>query len=232
MSVTPPEAATRLVWDLPVRLTHWALVLCVAGSWATHYAGAQWAGWHARCGYAVLVLVAFRILWGFVGTRHARFATFVRGPGNWLAYVRSGEDAPAVGHNPLGALSVLAMLAVLLLQAATGLFANDQVAFSGPFFGWVSQGLSDRLTALHHRNANAVLALVVMHVGAIAWFALARRRRLVPAMVTGRRPAGEVPPGEEIGGSQTARAALIVAVLAALLALAIRVAPEATLVPF
>ena len=93
----------RLVWDLPVRVTHWALVLAVAGCWATHYAGVEWFPWHRRLGYVVLVLVVFRLVWGFVGTRHARFANFVRGPRTLLAYLRERGRA-TVGHNPLGAL--------------------------------------------------------------------------------------------------------------------------------
>jgi cytochrome b len=220
------DTATRLVWDLPLRLTHWTLVPCVAGSWATHYAGSAWSAWHARCGYAVLVLVTFRVLWGFVGTRHARFASFLRGPRCVLAYLRGGPPA-TVGHNPLGAWSVVAMLAVLALQAATGLFANDEIAFTGPFFGWVSQQTSARLTSLHHANANFLLGLLALHVAAIVWYARVRRRPLVAAMVTGRRAASEVPAAEAIEGSRTWLAAAIVVVLAGLLALAIRAAPEA-----
>ena len=114
--------ATRLVWDLPVRIAHWLFVLCVAGSWLTHQAGVQWFGWHRRFGYATLVLVSFRIVWGFVGTRHSRFGSFLRGPRAIAGYVRSLKTGAATtpGHNPLGALSVVAFLVVLLVQAATG----------------------------------------------------------------------------------------------------------------
>lgn len=219
--------ATRLVWDLPLRATHWALVLCVAGSWATHYAGAGWSQWHARCGYAVLVLVVFRVLWGFVGTRHARFASFLRGPGAVLAYLRGGRAG--AGHNPLGALSVLALLALLLLQAATGLFANDEIAFTGPFYGWAQGDWSGRLTSLHHRNADWLLALISLHVAAVLWYGLVQKRALVRAMLTGRRPAQEVPDGEAIAGSRLPLAIVLVLLLAGLLALAIRAAPEAVI---
>ena len=219
-----PRQSIR-VWDLPVRLTHWALVLCVAGSWATHYAGASWTQWHARCGYAVLVLAVFRVLWGFVGTRHSRFASFLRGPGAVLAYLRGGPAG--AGHNPLGALSVLALLALLLLQAATGLFANDEIAFTGPFYGWAQGDWSGRLTALHHRNADWLLALIALHVAAVLWYAFVKQRALVRAMLTGRRPAQEVPEGEEIAGSRAPLAIALVLLLAGLLALAIRAAPQA-----
>ena len=223
------ERGTRLVWDAPLRFAHWALVLCVAGSWATHYAGAAWSNWHERCGYAVLVLVVFRFVWGFVGTRHARFASFVRGPWRVIDYLRSGQGAPVVGHSPLGALSVLAMLALLLLQAASGLFANDEIAFTGPFYGCVSQATSHRLSSLHQANSDWLLALIALHVAAVAWYGIARRRSLVPAMLTGRRPSSEVPPGEEITESRAWLALSIVVALAGLLALAIRAAPTAVL---
>jgi cytochrome b len=217
-----------LVWDLPLRLTHWALVLTVAGAWATHYAGTQWFAWHERLGYATLVLVAFRVAWGFVGTRHAQFANFLRGPAAVLEYLRGGAEP--VGHNPLGALSVLAMLAVLLFQASTGLFANDEIANAGPFYGWISQETSNRLTGLHATNSELLLILLGLHVAAVAWYAIVRRRRLVPAMLTGRKDG--VPPGETIASSRVGLAVVIVAMLAVALALAIRAAPEGTIALF
>ena len=226
------EQATRRVWDLPVRLTHWLLVVCVAGSWATHYAGAAWFTWHARCGYAVLVLVVFRIVWGFVGTRHARFATFVRGPRAIARFIRGGGDDRAVGHNPLGALSVLAILALLLVQAATGLFANDEIAASGPFYGWIAPATSHRITSWHHLNADALLALLVLHVVAVLWYTFVRAEPIVTAMITGKRPASEARPEDAVEVSRGWLAAAIVAALAGLLALAIRAAPVAVISPY
>jgi cytochrome b len=220
--------APRLVWDWPVRLAHWLLVACVAGSWATHYAGAEWFAWHARCGYTVLVLVAFRITWGFAGTQHARFASFVRGPRRVLEYVRSGGQRTA-GHNPLGALSVVAMLALLLAQAATGLFANDEIASSGPFYGWIAPATSHRITSLHHLNSDGLLALLVLHVAAVLWYAFARGHPIVRAMISGRKAASDLRPGESIESSRGWLAIAIVAVLVGLLALAIHAAPESVI---
>jgi cytochrome b len=216
----------RLVWDLPVRVTHWALVLAVAGSWATHYAGVEWFPWHRRLGYAVLVLVVFRLVWGFVGTRHARFSGFVRGPRATLAYLRGRSGTP-VGHNPLGALSVIALLVALLLQATTGLFANDEIMNAGPFYGWIAPQLSNRISGVHGASSNVLLALIGLHVAAVVWHARVRGQPLVSAMVTGRKAAGLVPPAEEIRNSRTGRALAIVVVIAAVLALALRAAPEA-----
>jgi cytochrome b len=220
-----PEPS-RLVWDLPVRVTHWVLVLAVAGSWATHYAGVEWFTWHRRLGYVVLVLTTFRIVWGFVGTRHARFASFLRGPRATLAYLRGAADAPA-GHNPLGALSVVALLALLLLQASAGLFANDEIMNMGPFYGWIAPELSNRITSLHRASSDWLLALIGAHVAAVAWYALVRRQSLVRAMVTGRKAAAAVPADQAIGSSRTPLALAIVAALSVALALAVRAAPEA-----
>jgi cytochrome b len=220
--------ATRLVWDLPLRLTHWAMVLAVAGCFATHYAGIEWFAWHRRCGYVVLVLAVFRVLWGIVGTRHARFASFVRGPRAVLDYLRGAATRPA-GHNPLGALGVLALLALMLLQAGSGLFANDEIMNTGPFYGWIAPELSNRITSLHRYSSDVLLVLVGLHVAAIAWYALARRERLVPPMFTGRKPAADVPAGEAITHSRTRLAVAIVAALAFALVLAVRAAPDGTI---
>ena len=230
MSVTADKdqaRAGRLVWDLPLRLAHWALVVSVAGAWITHYAGIEWFEWHRRLGYATLVLVAFRIAWGFVGTRHARFANFLRGPVALLAFVRASGRPDTPGHNPLGALSVVAMLALLLFQALTGLFANDEIANAGPFYGWVSPETSNRISGLHETNSNLLLGLLALHLAAIAWYVFVAGRPLVRAMLTGRKDARDVAAGDEIQGSRIALALAIVAALAVALALAVRAAPEA-----
>ncbi len=119
------------VWDLPTRLCHWALAVCVAGAFVTQAVEAM--AWHGRFGLAILGLVVFRIFWGFFGSTYARFATFVRGPGAIRAYLQAAKAGAwrGFGHNPLGALSVLALLAILATMAATGIFANDDVSFTG-----------------------------------------------------------------------------------------------------
>lgn len=227
----PVESAQGdvLVWDLPLRITHWLLVVAVAGAWITHYVGTQAFAWHQRFGYAVLVLVLFRIAWGIVGTRHARFAAFVRGPAAIAAYLRGRAVQSTPGHNPLGALSVVAMLLLLLLQAATGLFANDEIANTGPFYGWVSHSLSNRLTSLHHENSEWLLVLIGLHLVAVAFYVRFRRQPLLRAMLTGRKPASSVEPSQAVGGSRLGLAIVIVVLLCGALAVAIRAAPEASL---
>jgi cytochrome b len=225
-------AAARMVWDLPVRATHWLLVLTVAGAWVTHYAGTRWFTWHRWFGYATLVLVVFRITWGFIGTRHARFSSFVPGPAGLIAHLRRRGPRTAPGHSPLAALSVLAMLAALLLQAATGLFANDEIASAGPFYGWIAPATSNRITGLHEANSNLVLGLVLLHLCAIAWYAGVAGKPLVRAMLTGYKPAADVPLADAIDGSRTLRALAVVAALAVALALAVRAAPDPVIALF
>jgi cytochrome b len=220
---TPRSGRPALVWDWPLRVFHWALVLAVAISFATHYLGVEWFDWHRRAGYVTLVLVGFRLAWGLVGSRHARFASFLRGPGAMLDYLQGRQPYPVAGHNPLGGLSVVIFLVALAVQAATGLFANDEIANAGPFYGWITQEVSNRLTALHEINANVLLALIVAHVAAVIWYDAVRGRGLTRAFVTGRKPGAT-----DIESSRGGLAVGIVIALVIALALAVRAAPEAT----
>jgi len=184
------------VWDLPTRLFHWALVGLVCGSFVTAKVGGNLMVWHSRLGYAALTLLLFRAVWGVVGSRYARFATFVRGPSAVRAYLRGDPawvDRP--GHNPLGALSVVAMLGAVGLQAATGLFATDEIAFEGPLAARVSEATSLALTTVHGLGEKAILALVALHVLAVAYYRFARGRDLIRPMLTGDASAapGSVP---------------------------------------
>ena len=223
------------VWDLPVRLMHWTLVAAVAGAWATQEIEGDWFRYHVWCGYTVLLVAATRIAWGFLGTRHARFASFLRGPSAVLGYLRglsSRGDAHYAGHNPLGALMVLALLVLLLVQAVTGLFANDQVMANGPLFGYVTSGTSDRLTSIHKQLFDLLIAAISLHVLAAFFYLLVRRDNLILPMITGRKRAAEVPPEERIASSRTWLWALILAAFAVVLYAVVRSAPEASLFSF
>ncbi|MCS6943941.1 MAG: cytochrome b/b6 domain-containing protein [Sutterellaceae bacterium] len=204
------------VWDLPTRLFHWALALLVVCSVVTAQVGGLWMDWHLRAGYAALALLLFRLLWGVFGSRYARFTQFVRGPSAVLAYLRAlrtGGAAPQAGHNPLGALSVLAMLAALLVQAATGLFANDAIATEGPLAKFVSGSTSDFLTRVHKLNQYVLYTLVALHVAAIAFYRVIKREDLLRPMITGDRTgvAGE-PARDDL--AMRLRAALLLALAA------------------
>ena len=178
---------TVRVWDLPTRLFHWALVGCVVGLVITGNVGGNAMVWHGRLGYAVLTLLLFRLVWGFVGGRWSRFGSFVVSPTSTFAYLR-GQIAPerSVGHNPLGAWSVLALLLVLFAQVGSGLFADDEIAFTGPLAGLVSGDWVSNLTRYHKDVGKLLLiGLVVLHLLAIAFYRLLRRQHLVRPMIVG-----------------------------------------------
>ncbi|WNL44024.1 cytochrome b/b6 domain-containing protein [Dyella sp. BiH032] len=164
-----------LVWDLPVRLSHWLMVACFAGAWITAEED-QWRRLHAVLGYTMALLAAFRIFWGVIGTRHAKFKHFVRGPRETWQYVRRmlrGNPPHYTGHNPAGAVAIVALLAMTL--AVT-------------FFGWLAYSTqAEWLGETHEVLANLMIALVGLHVaGALAGSWL-HRENLVRAMVTGRK---------------------------------------------
>lgn len=229
-----PTAATgeRLVWDLPLRVVHWSIVACFAASWATHELGVEWFAWHVRSGYAMLVLVAFRLAWGFVGPRHARFANFLAGPAAVVGYLRTlpRRDAGTTpGHNPLGGIAVVAMLTIIAGQAVTGLFANDEIFNTGPLYGWVSDAESDALTTLHKRLFDVLLVLVGLHLVAIVFYAAYKRVNLVRAMFTGRKPAAQVPDGAEVREQRLWLALAVAGVAGAALWWVVRSAPPASM---
>ncbi|MFP5440284.1 MAG: cytochrome b/b6 domain-containing protein [Gammaproteobacteria bacterium] len=203
------------VWDLPLRLFHWALVLAVIAAFVAVNAGEM--DWHGRAGLTVLGLVVFRVVWGFTGSTHARFRDFVRGPRAIREYLRGNWHGQ--GHNPLGALSVLALLALLGAQAVTGLFANDDATFSGPLAGLVSGDTGDLLTSLHHLQALLIMLLVLLHLGAIGWYARVKKQDLIRPMITGQRDVDDADP-ENAGASDAGGGGWLALVIAVAIALA------------
>lgn len=189
--MTPPPPTIR-IWDLPIRLFHWLLAVCVLGSFVTVKMGGFWMDYHFLFGYAIVALLIFRLIWGIFGPRHARFAHFLRGPRGIYGYLR-GKTVHSAGHSPLGALSVLAMLAAITVQVLTGLFANDGIMSEGPLASEVSSATSDRLTGIHHLNETVLLILIGLHIAAIIWYAVIRKRRLIGPMITGDKKISDVP---------------------------------------
>jgi cytochrome b len=187
--------ASVRVWDLPTRLFHWALALAVVGSVASAKIGGAAMVWHFRLGYLVFGLLVFRLLWGFIGGRWSRFASFLYSPGVTLRYLRgraTPQDRLDVGHSPLGALSVFAVLAVLAVQVATGLVGDDEIASVGPLNRYVANATGLAATAWHKTWGQwAILGLVALHVAAVALYAW-RGRNLVAPMLHGDKtlPAG------------------------------------------
>jgi hypothetical protein len=204
--MTPSLQSARKVrvWDLPVRIFHWLLALLIACSFITAELGGNAMVWHERSGIAILVLISFRLIWGIVGSRHARFASFVRGPSAVIASVRGASSG--LGHSPLAALSVLALLGAVGFQAITGLFTNDDIAFEGPLAAKVSGKVSHWLTELHEGNESILMALICLHLAAVAWYTFIKRRSIIKPMITGDASIAD-PRSEEASGSQTARIA-------------------------
>ena len=211
--MTQEPVRVRL-WDLPVRLVHWSFVALLPALWISAEQGK--VDLHVTLGLVMLGLVVFRVLWGLVGSSTARFSRFLRGPGAIRAFL-SGSGEPVVGHNPLGALSVVALLGLLALQVTLGLFAQDTDAVSsGPLNFLVSWDTGKAVTEAHEVGFNLILALVAAHVAAIAWYRLGRKDNLIAPMVTGRRQLPEGAPAPVIAPWWRA---LLCALIAAVLAL-------------
>ncbi len=210
---------TVRIWDLPTRLFHWGLLVAVTALFLTAYGPDMWIEWHPRMGYAVLALLLFRLVWGLVGGHWSRFANFLPSPHTLIAYLR-GQAGPAdrPGHNPLGALAVLAMLAALLAQVATGLVSDDEIAFVGPLNRFVSTAQGLAATAWHKGWGQwLIVALVALHLSAIVFYRVVRRDKLVGPMLHGDKPlpAGTTPSRDD------ARARLLALVLFAACAMAV-----------
>ena len=199
-SVSPAERPRTLVWDAPVRAFHWLLVLSFAIAWLSAESE-RWQPVHLAAGYTMAGLVAFRIVWGLVGPRHARFSDFVRGPGAVLRYLKSlgrGQPEHYAGHNPAGALAIIGLLALAALTTATG-WAN----YADVGGKWLEE--------VHEVLASTMLGLVVVHIAAVVASSLLHHENLVAAMIHGRKP---VPPAEGIRSAWRSVAALmLVAVL-------------------
>ncbi|OIN91018.1 MAG: cytochrome B [Comamonadaceae bacterium CG1_02_60_18] len=214
---------TVRVWDAPTRLFHWALVTCVLGLLVTSQIGGAAMPWHFRFGYSVLTLLLFRLVWGFWGGHWSRFASFVRGPRAIWRYLRGHADAVAsVGHNPLGALSVLAMLAFLMLQVSSGLLSDDEISAAGPLTRHVSAALVNAAT-FYHKNIGkfAILSLVALHFSAIIFYAFGRRDNLVQPMITGDKCLSFAAPASEDSARQRLLALTILGICGALVAIAV-----------
>lgn len=189
MPATPPPSPMHVVriWDLPTRLFHWALAICFVGLVITGQFGGSAMVWHFRFGYAVLSLLLFRLAWGLVGGHWSRFAQFLYSPRTVWRYLRGqGGSELHAGHNPLGAASVFALLVFLLLQVASGLVSDDEIAASGPLTAWVSSDWVTLATHYHRTLGKPILlGLVVLHLGAILYHLWVKRDNLIRPMLHG-----------------------------------------------
>ncbi len=205
----PPYSKVR-IWDLPTRLFHWSLTAAVFGALGTAWIGGNAMVWHLRCGLAVMALLLFRVVWGLVGGRWSRFASFVYAPATVLRYLR-GDVRPGdhfeAGHNPLGAFSVFGLIGFLAVQVATGLVADDEIAFQGPLNRFVSTDRGLVATSWHRDFGQWILlTLVLLHIAAIVFYLLRKKTNLVRPMITGDKPvppaAADTPPSADSAGTR------------------------------
>jgi cytochrome b len=209
----------RLIWDLPLRLFHWLLVLSMIASYTTAKLGFDWMQYHFYLGYWTLGLLIFRLVWGFIGPRHARFSSFIYRPSAIWLYLKSllnRDSHRTIGHNPVGGLMVIVMLLLVAVQATTGLFTTDDVVWAGPYNPSVSGATAGTLSSIHNINFNIILGVVGLHIAAIVFYGLYKRQNLVAPMLHGHLPSALVPEHEAISSSQLIRALVVSLVAAAL----------------
>ncbi|MES2579357.1 MAG: cytochrome b/b6 domain-containing protein [Pseudomonadota bacterium] len=173
------------IWDLPIRLFHWLLVITIALSYLTIEIGGAWADWHARLGALALGLIVFRVLWGFFGNQQARFSQFFPTPSRLIQYFKGQWQG--VGHSPLGGLAVFALLGLTGIVVVTGLFANDDITLFGPLYPLINQSLSDWMTGIHAIAFNALLIFIALHLLAIAFYWFVKKNNLIKPMLTGKK---------------------------------------------
>ncbi|HVQ03811.1 MAG TPA: cytochrome b/b6 domain-containing protein [Burkholderiaceae bacterium] len=213
---TPVGERVVRVWDLPTRLFHWALVVALIAQVITGKIGGAAMTWHFRIGYCIFALIVFRLVWGFVGGHWSRFASFIYGPARVLRYLRNRHaagDLFHVGHNPLGSASVFAMLAILIVQVATGLIGDDEIANVGPLNRFVSTATGVAATAWHKgAGFGIILVLVVLHVLAIVFYRVRKKQDLIGPMFSGdKRLPGAVPASADDRMSRVRALAIVLA---------------------
>jgi cytochrome b len=216
--VTQPERKIR-VWDVPVRIFHWALVLLIVSQITTVSIGGNAMEYHMLGGYSILTLVLFRIIWGVAGTRHARFVNFVRSP---LAVVRYTLSLHSLGlqkypgHNPPGGWSAIAMMASVLVQAVSGLFAEAEIITTGPLRKYVSDDVASAFDAIHETNALILLTLICIHMGAVLFYLAKKKENLIAPMFSGIKTSRDAGAESLRPGQGIVRALLILIACAAL----------------
>lgn len=215
-----------LIWDIPTRLFHWLIVASLLAQYAT----VEWlenkVQWHFYIGYFTLFLVVFRLLWGIVGTQHAKFSSFVTGPKAVLNYVKtlfSRHSEPAVGHNPLGGWFVIVMLVLVAIQAISGLFMTDDIFLDGPYRQLANEDTLALMNSLHHFAFDVLLYVIALHIGAVVFYSVYKKQKLVPAMVHGNKVTNTV----GITDSRIFRALIVALIAAAAVYVAIEVYPPA-----
>ena len=204
----------HLVWDIPVRLFHWLLVICLFAQWLTAEILEDATDIHFYLGYFTLGLVIFRLIWGFVGTKYAKFSSFIAGPKamfTYLSLIRAKQHTPTIGHNPVGGLMLPAVLIIVGLQAISGLFITDDIISSGPYYDSASKDVQDCMQWLHHNLFNVLLGLIVAHLFAIAGYRFGLKHDLIRPMFSGKKA---VDVKDSISHSHILKAILVICLVA------------------
>ena len=196
-----------LVWDLPLRLFHWLLVLAIAACWLTAELGVDYREIHFYSGYLALGLIIFRLIWGFLGPLHARFASFLATPARIKNYMAS--EHPTTGHNPLGSLMVIAMLVLVFAQAGSGLFINDDILYDGPYYGVLEGQWQELMFLIHDWGFSFIQLAIALHIAAIIFYQRVKKHDLVVPMVTGKKVQTEYNKLDGISGSRLVLALVI-----------------------
>lgn len=184
-----------LIWDLPLRAFHWLFAFTMLASWYTSDQDNDLIEIHMQLGFFTLGLLVFRLIWGVVGSKHSRFSSFLPTPSRLLIYIKdlaSKKETPSVGHNPLGSLMVVLMIVLVSLQAVSGLFINDDVFSSGPYYDSVSKNVEAVMVFLHHHIFDYVIAAIVLHLIAIFYYVRIKKINIILPMITGKKLARDI----------------------------------------
>ena len=205
-----------LVWDLPVRLFHWCLVISLLAAWYTSDGERNLIDYHLKIGYFILALIIFRLIWGVLGTKYARFYQFI--PNrltllNYLKGVKKEKDYNSIGHNPLGALMVVLMLTLVLSQAISGLFMNDDVFTTGPYYESANSTVQAFMSSIHHNVFDVILVISALHIGAAFYYLLVKKSNLIVPMITGYKKTANDKDDEGIKSSKLLLALVVLIVV-------------------
>ena len=183
----------HLIWDLPLRIFHWSFAVIILASWYTSEQEGELVELHMQLGFVALALIIFRVLWGIVGPKHARFSQFIPSPNALIAYLHpTKKSRTTAGHNPLGALMVVLMISLIATQAISGLFIDDDIYSSGPYYGSVSNTVEKLMRFLHHNIFDYMIAAIFLHLAAVAYYWRVKKQNLVLPMITGKKAAKQV----------------------------------------
>jgi len=206
-------AQKHLIWDLPLRIFHWSFACTILAAWYTSEQEGELIELHMQLGYVALGLLIFRVSWGIIGPKHARFSQFIPTPKKLMSYLKNAHKADNshinAGHNPLGALMVLVMIVLVSLQAISGLFINDDIFSAGPYYGSLGKDVEKLMSFLHHNTFNFMIAAIALHIAAVAYYWRVKKQNLVLPMITGKKSAELVNEADVIPHSKIILAILI-----------------------